>query len=65
MNVNFKRHVFGRYTGVQYCFNIHRYGIMVDASEVSVSNIFIEQIKTAIRNVRKASNRRPDVKVIY
>ena len=38
---------------------------MVDASEVSVSNIFIEQIKTAIRNVRKASNRRHDVKVIY
>ena len=51
--------------GVQYCFNIHRYGIMADPSEVSVSNIFIEQIKTAIRKVRKASNRRPDVKVIY
>ena len=38
---------------------------MTDASEVSVSNIFIEQIKTAIRNIRKVSNRRPHVKVIY
>ena len=35
---------------------------MTDASKVSVSNIFIEQIKTAIRNIRKVSNRRPDVK---
>ena len=35
---------------------------MADASEVSVSNIFNEQIKTAIKNVRKVSNRRPDVK---
>ena len=39
--------------------------IIADASEVSVSNIFIEQIKTAMRSVRKASNRRPDVKAIY
>ena len=38
---------------------------MTDASEISVSNIFIEQIKTAIRNIRKVSNRRPHVKVIY
>ena len=35
---------------------------MADASEVSVSNIFNEKIKTAIKNVRKVSNRRPDVK---
>ena len=35
---------------------------MADASEVSVSNIFNEQIKSAIKNVRKISNRRPDVK---
>ena len=38
---------------------------MPDGSEVSVSNIFIEQIKTAIRNIRKVSNRRPAVKAIY
>ena len=37
---------------------------MADASEVSVSNIFIKQIKTAIRNIRKVSNRSPDVKAI-
>ena len=36
-----------------------------DASEASVSNIFIEQIKTAIRNIRRVSNRGPDVKAIY
>ena len=38
---------------------------MADASEVSVSKNFITQIKTAIRNIRKVSNRRPDVKAIY
>ena len=38
---------------------------MADASEVSVSNIFIGQIKTAIRNIRKVSNRRPDNTAIY
>ena len=38
---------------------------MADAGEVSVSNIFVEQIKTAIRNIRKASNRRPDNTAIY
>ena len=37
---------------------------MADA-KVSVSNIFIEQINTAIRDIRKVSNRRPDVKAIY
>ena len=40
-------------------------GIMADASEVSVSNIFMEQIKTDIRNIRKSSYRRTDVKGIY
>ena len=38
---------------------------MEDASKVSVSNIFIEQIKTSIRNFIKVSNRRPNVKAIY
>ena len=38
---------------------------MADASEVSVSNISIEQIKTAIRNIRKVSNRRPDNTAAY
>ena len=32
------------------------------ASEVSISNIFIEQVKTAIRNIRRVSNRGPDLK---
>ena len=27
--------------------------------------LFIKQIKTTIRNIRKVSNRRPDVKAIY
>lgn len=40
-------------------------GIMADASEVSVSNIFMEQIKTDIRNIRKSSYRRTDVKGTY
>ena len=46
------------------CLSVSLSVIMPDASEVSVSNIFIEQIKTAIRN-RKVSNKRPDVKAIY
>ena len=37
---------------------------MADA-KVSVSNIFIEQINTAVRDIRKVSNRRTDVKAIY
>ena len=38
---------------------------MVDAIGASVNDIFIEQIKTVIRDIRKVSNRRPDVKAIY
>ena len=39
--------------------------MMVDAIGASVNDIFIEQIKTVIRDIRKVSNRRPDVKAIY
>ena len=36
-----------------------------DAIEVSVSDIFMEHMKTPIRNTRQVSTRRPDVKAIY